>query len=75
MTGNKVCASAVGRAVNGSGTKKFVDCWTWYKHGKRYLSLWSGEKNGKDGYFDGEMKKLTKGDNVSKRYKKLVASN
>ena len=75
VSGNKVCAMADLRGLKDDFKDKINDCWTWYKHGKRHLSMWSGDKNGKDGWFDGEMKKLSKGDKVSKKFQKLVASN
>ena len=75
VDGNKVCAGAVSQVVDGGKGREFTDCWTWYKHGKRHLVLWSGEKDKKDGYWDGELKNLSKGDQVTRTYKKLLASN
>lgn len=45
---------------------KRSDCWIWYRDGKRYLTLWSGEKDKKGGYWDGELKMLGKCDKVTK---------
>lgn len=75
VRGNKVCASIkwtnVKSGKTGAGDR---DCWTWYKAGDRYLDLWSGDKNGvKNGWFDGERKKLSDGDHVSATLNSLKA--
>jgi hypothetical protein len=71
--GNKVCSKSKWTNIKDDKTGRSVNCWTWYKDGKRYLSLWSGDKNGKHGYYDGEHKKMRKGDRVSKTFNKLKA--
>lgn len=74
VNGNKACATAMPQVFDGGRVKEFTDCWTWYKHGKRHLVLWSGEKDKKNGYYDGELKKLSKGDKVTKTYQQILAS-
>jgi Protein of unknown function (DUF995) len=57
--GNKVCAEARFTSVK-DGTKSNggkVHCWTWYKAGKKYVSIWSGEAGNKDGYCSCELQK------------------
>ena len=76
VNGNKVCADIKRHDLKGnSGIKSMESCWTWFKQGKKYWTFWSGEKDQVNGYYDGEIKKLSKGDKVSKKFKKLVASN
>lgn len=72
---NKVCSSMTWTNVEkGKTGKGKADCWTWYKAGDRYLDLWNGDKNGvKDGWFDGERKKLSSGDQVSETLNMLKA--
>ena len=75
VSDNAVCASFQVRGVKDGGTKNVKDCWTWFKQGKKYWTFWSGEKDKKNGYYDGEMKKLSKGDKVTKKFQQLTASN
>jgi hypothetical protein len=72
--GNKVCGSVKWTAVKtGKTGKGKPDCWTWYKAGDRYLDLWSGEKDNKDGWYDGELKRLREGDRISAKVAELKA--
>ena len=76
VSGNKACASITWHTVkDGKSGKGKPDCWTWNKDGKKYWVLWSGDK-GKKGYpadywWDGELKKMKKGDSVTAAYNKL----
>nr|CAD6610010.1 hypothetical protein RTCK_02234 [Rhizobium sp. TCK] len=73
---NEMCVDSTMRDFKGGELKKSTNCWTWYKHGKRYLTRWSGDKGGDNAYWDGAIKTLSsEGDMVPKKYKKLVASN
>jgi len=71
--GNKVCTKTKWTSIKDRKTGKDKTCWTWYKDGKRHLSLWSGDKNEKHGYYDGELKQLRKCDRVSKKFSRLKA--
>jgi hypothetical protein len=71
--GNKVCMATTWHDLKNRKQGTETECWTWYRDGKRYLTLWSGEKDKKGGYWDGEVKHLSKGDMVSKTFSALKA--
>lgn len=66
VDGNKVCGKIKTTSVKDGKSDTGGDCWTWYRVGKKYMTLWSGEKNQRKGYYDGELKKMSSGDEVSK---------
>ena len=73
VNGNKVCMSVNWHDLKDKSQGKHSDCWLWYRDGKRYLTLWSGEKDKTNGYWDGELKMLAKGDKVTKTVAALKA--
>jgi hypothetical protein len=71
---NKVCQNITWHAVEGgkSGTSK-KNCWTWVRDPKGKLwSFWS-QGSQKNDWWDGEQKRLSKGDQVTKTYNALKA--
>lgn len=74
VNGNKICANLSWVDVKTKKSGRHTDCWTWYKAGKTYWTLWSGDKDKKNGYYDGELKKLSNGDKVSKSVATLKKS-
>jgi hypothetical protein len=56
VRGNMICRTVTVTSM-GDGSRKKVDsmCWTWYKDGKTYYDLSSGEKNTKHGWFTKEL--------------------
>jgi hypothetical protein len=72
---NEMCTDVLIKGVKDGGSKKFKDCWAWYKQGAKYWTLWSGEKNKKSGYYSNELQKLLTGDKVSKKYEELSSPN
>ncbi|MCR9282588.1 MAG: DUF995 domain-containing protein [Rhodobacteraceae bacterium] len=72
VKGNKLCASMSWNTIDKKEGGKANDCWTWYKSGKKYLTHWEGNTGRSDGYNDSEIKKLSKGDKVTKKYKQLA---
>lgn len=66
VSGNKVCGTTTWTDIKDGKTGKGGSCWTWYRSGKRHLMLWSGDKDPQNGYYDGELKKLSVGDKVTK---------
>lgn len=75
VKGNKVCADLVVRVPKENRSESVLNCWTWFKEGKTYWTLYSGEKDQKTSYYDTEIERLSKGDKVSKKFQKLAASN
>lgn len=73
VKGNKVCMTTMWHDLKSRKQIKETECWTWHRDGKRYLTLWSGHKDKKNGYWDGEVKNLRKGDKVSKTFSALKA--
>ncbi|MCZ7860105.1 DUF995 domain-containing protein [Agrobacterium salinitolerans] len=72
---NEVCAEFQGKSLKEGKIHTGKDCWTWYRQGKKYWALWSGEKDKVGGYYDGELKKLSNGDKVTKRYQEIMAKS
>lgn len=73
VTNNQACMNITWNEVKSGKTGKHTDCWTWFRHDKRHLALWSGQKDKKTGYWDGEIKLLRKGDAVTKTVAALKA--
>ncbi|CAK7262077.1 MULTISPECIES: DUF995 domain-containing protein [unclassified Shinella] len=65
ITDNQACMNVTWNEIRSGKTGNHTDCWTWFRHGKRHLALWSGQKDKKTGYWDGEIKLLRKGDVVT----------
>ncbi|MGP4671128.1 DUF995 domain-containing protein [Agrobacterium salinitolerans] len=72
---NELCASYELMDLKGSSTKKGKDCWAWYREGKKYWTLWNGDEDKGGGYYDDELDKLSKGDQVTAIYQELMKSN
>ncbi len=71
VKGNKICATSRWKDEKTGQNKSSNDCWTWFKVGPKYLSLWSGEKNNVNGYYAKELDKMVAGDEVSPVVAKL----
>lgn len=68
---NKMCWSMTVHIMkDGKKRKKKNQCTKWVIDGKKYLSLWH-ESDKKDGWYDGEQKKLRRGDSVTRTFKSL----
>ena len=72
VRGNRVCYKAKWTGLKSGKSRNVSHCWTHYKDGRTYWTLWSGSKGKKDHYYDDEVKKLKRGDKVTRKYKKLV---
>lgn len=77
VSGNTVCMNnkSIDVKTGKSDGKTYRDCWKFYKSGKRTLSLWLNNYDKQlteNDYWDGELKSLKKGDQVSKQYAKYV---
>ncbi|MDR5012211.1 MULTISPECIES: DUF995 domain-containing protein [Agrobacterium] len=74
VSDNQVCADFTVKGVKDGGSKKARDCWAWYKQGDKHWTFWNGEKDKRNGFYTGEKNKLSKGDKVTDKFRKLVAS-
>jgi hypothetical protein len=73
VSSNKVCQQIKWHGLDGNSGSGKKHCWTWVRDPKGKLwDLWSGE-DPKHGWWDGELKKLSKGDKVTKTYNALKA--
>lgn len=71
VSNNKICVNMKWRVLGTAKTGKEKDCWTWYRSGKKYLTSWKGNSGTSEGYYDSEIKKISKNDNILKVYKDL----
>jgi len=71
---NRMCKSGTWYDPSSGETSPMKkDCTKWVIDKKKYWSLWDGDENGKDGWYGKEMKKMKKGDSVSRKVKALQA--
>lgn len=77
VKGNRVCMLLNWNDVDSKESGRSKDCWDWYRSGRKYMTLWSvrfnGEKAKKDDYYDGEFRKLQRGDRVTRTHNRLAS--
>lgn len=80
VTGNEVCMNVQYRNRTNGDTGASSDCWKWFLDGdKKPWTLWSRHYDGSEpdlanGYYDGELAKMSRGDRISARFDKLQGS-
>jgi hypothetical protein len=80
VKGNEVCMNVDYRSRTNGDTGTSTDCWQWFlDRDRKPWTLWSRHYDGTepdlaDGYHDGELAKMSRGDGVSARFDKLKGS-